>query len=230
MKQPIIFFGDKHTAVPVAVLDADNKVAVQRSLELATAHNLKKLIFPFQVHGTQGLIIQDDIPVAPFTCQADWVITNQSGVGVGVLTADCVPLLFYDPVHHVVGAVHAGWRGAVDGVVVEALNAMRRTFGSVLTDLQIWVGPHARTCCYSVDKKFYAIVMQKPFGKTAWHQERDTLFFDLKECCMEQLVACGIPLENVTDAGICTVCTQTYCSYRREKDAALRNISFIGIL
>jgi YfiH family protein len=126
--------------------------------------------------------------------------------------------------------VHAGWRGAVDGVVVAALDAMQHYFGSSPADLQVWIGPHARTCCYQVDQKFYESVMQKQFGTTSWYIKQDALFFDLKQCCTDQLITAGVRIQHIADSGICTVCTPTYCSYRQEKEAALRNISFIGIV
>lgn len=230
MKQTTLFFGDKQNAVPVAVLNGDNGVALQKTSIVASKHDFKKLIFPFQVHGTKGLITQDDVAVASFTHEADWIITNLSGIGVGILTADCVPLLIYDPVHQAIGAVHAGWRGAVDGVVAEAIGGMQHHFGSRPTDVQAWIGPHARTCCYQVDQKFYETVRQKKFGKDAWHTMDEQLFFDLKQCCIDQLLVSGVQEQQVADIGVCTVCTPSYCSYRREKEAALRNISFIGII
>jgi YfiH family protein len=229
MQNHTLFFGNKADAVPVAVFNANNFAATQKIDELTAAHKLKKIIFPFQIHGTQGLVINDDISVASFTREADWLITNQPGLGIGVLTADCVPILIYDPVQHAVAAVHAGWRGAVDGVVIAALAAMQQYFGSQPADLQVWIGPHARTCCYQVDQKFYEAVMQKQFGTASWHKKGEQLFFDLTHCCIDQLIAAGVRMQQVADTGICTVCTPEYSSYRREKEAALRNISFVGL-
>jgi YfiH family protein len=230
MKQPILFFGDRYNAVPAAVLHGDNALALLKANDLAVIHNLKKLLFPLQVHGTKGLVIHNEHSVASFTHEADWVITNQPGIAIGVLTADCVPILIYDPVHNVVGAIHAGWRGAVDGVVIEALQAMQKEFGSQPAELQASIGPHARTCCYQVDQPFYDTVVQKKFGAHAWHTAGEKLFFDLTQCCVDQLIDCGVKKQHISDNGVCTICEPAYSSYRREKEAALRNISFIGIL
>jgi YfiH family protein len=229
MKNLILFFGNKRDAVPVAVFNANNFAATQKIDELAAAYKLKNMTFPFQVHGIQGLIVNDDISVASFTREADWIITNQPGIGIGVLTADCVPILIHDPIHNAIAAIHAGWRGAVDGVVIAALAAMQQQFGSQPADLQAWIGSHARTCCYAVDQKFYDSVMQKQFGTTSWYKKGEQLFFDLTHCCTDQLMMAGVRMQQIIDNGICTVCTPDYSSYRREKEAALRNISFIGI-
>jgi polyphenol oxidase len=200
---------------------------------IAQEQGFVNMLFPNQTHGVAGLIVthadknmeQDQ---RSFVQDADWLITNVPTLGIGIITADCVPLLLHDTVTPAVGAVHAGWRGATDGVVIAALDGMINTFGTDPKKLQVFIGPHARTCCYQVDTPFYDIVLQKPWGSTAWHTN-NTLFFDLYRCCMEQLSAVGIVQSQLYDTHICTVCDLSYCSYRRDKNHAGRNISCIGL-
>lgn len=229
IQKSIVFFGDKATAVKPVTVKQQYSVAQEPFCTLARTHALESLIFPYQVHGTAGLVVdaQNFKNMRAFAHDADWIITNVPGVGVGILTADCVPLLVHDIVSGAAGAIHAGWRGAVDGVVIQAFEAMTIQFGSKPSDIQVFVGPHARTCCYQVNQKFYDSVMQKQFGKNSWHENESALFFDLYHCCLEQLKQAGVPHSAVTDIGICTVCTPAYCSYRREKENALRNVSII---
>ncbi len=229
MENPALFFGNKQTAI--APVDSPERLEQGRSAvkQFAVQNDFKTMVFPLQTHGIQGLVIdaENSQLMQSFEHEADWIITSVPGVAVGVLTADCVPLLVYDSVQRAVGAIHAGWRGAVDGVVVEALSGMEDAFGSHCADLKVFVGPHARTCCYEVDEPFYDTVMRKKFGRNAWHRKDNKLFFDLYACCVEQLQKKGVPKDAITDVGICTICTPTYSSYRREKKTALRNMSWI---
>lgn len=229
MQKTIIFFGDKSSATKPASDNWKPDITAEPFPTLVRTHKLKALVFPYQVHGTEGLVIdaQNFNEAQSFVHDADWIITNVPDVGLGILTADCVPILVHDPVNGAIGAIHAGWRGAVDGIIIKALGAMTTQFGSQPSDMHIFIGPHARTCCYKVDQQFYDTVVQKPYGKNSWYDNGSNLFFDLYHCCVEQLKKVGVPHHAITDSGICTVCTPTYCSYRREKDLALRNISLI---
>jgi polyphenol oxidase len=232
------FFGNKkHQVFP----DRDKQIwSAQESVittapfkTIAQLYTFNNILFPHQVHGTVGLVItrKDNYITSKksFTQDADWLITNIPTLGIGILTADCVPLLLHDPVAAVVGAVHAGWRGATEGVVISALTNMMNAFGTSPKNVQVYIGPHARTCCYQVDKPFYENVMQKQWGTTAWLYNRESLFFDLHHCCIEQLYAVGITQSQIQSIRTCTVCNSTYCSYRRDKERAGRNISCIGI-
>ena len=103
---------------------------------------------PKQVHGTNIVEVRRDDVVTDgkhwpkaTEIQADAVITNIDGEWIGVHTADCVPVLLYDPVKRVVAAVHAGWRGTVKHIVALTIRAMRERFGCVANDLYAVVGP-----------------------------------------------------------------------------------------
>ncbi len=231
MHNPVIFFGGKDYETKSATWQGNFSTTHEPFVTLSLRYDFNSLIFPYQVHGTGGLVIEESTlhSAKSFKHEADWIITNVPGVGVGILTADCVPLLLYDPVKKAVGAVHAGWRGAVEGVVVNAIEGMRLAFGTQAQDLHVWIGPHARTCCYCVDTPFYETVLQKKYGTAAWHRTADALFFDLSNCCHDQLEQAGIQMINCIDSGICTICDESYCSYRREKETAQRNISIIGL-
>lgn len=199
---------------------------------IAAAHGFDDLFFVHQVHGTDGVIVASDDVTMPrsFTRDADWIVSNKPGLGIGILIADCVPLLLYDPVTRAVGAVHAGWRGATSGVISAALNTLRSTFGTQMANLQVFIGSHAKNCCYQVDQPFYDTVMKKSFGSSAWHHRDDKLFFDLYQCCLEQLRIYGISENQITLSASCTICDTSYSSYRREREAAGRNIAVIGLI
>lgn len=107
-----------------------------RSLKIEPA----QLIFPRQVHGNKVTVVDGPInkPAIPET---DALITNQPGLCVCVQTADCVPILLYDPGQKVVAVVHAGWRGTVSKIVSRTVHHMQRYFDSMSENLLAGIGP-----------------------------------------------------------------------------------------
>lgn len=83
----------------------------------------------------------------------DSMVTNQRGVVLAAPGADCMPLLFADPVKKVIGAAHAGWRGTVMGVATATVDAMVTNFGCQHTDIVVAVGPSVGVCCFTLDKE-----------------------------------------------------------------------------
>lgn len=83
--------------------------------------------------------------------ERDGIITNQSGVTLTAFSADCTPVLLHDPVRHVIGAIHAGWRGTASGIVKNAIKLMCDTFGTVPSDIEAAVGPCISRCCFETD-------------------------------------------------------------------------------
>lgn len=78
----------------------------------------------------------------------DGFITNQTDSYLMIRVADCVPLVLYDPDHHAVGLVHAGWRGTVKGIHLKAVAMLTKWYGSDPAHLLVWIGPSARQCCF----------------------------------------------------------------------------------
>ncbi|KAB5577085.1 hypothetical protein PHYPO_G00205910 [Pangasianodon hypophthalmus] len=91
----------------------------------------------------------------------DGIVTNQPGVVIAAPGADCMPLLFADPVGKVIGVAHAGWKGTLMGVAMATVNAMVREFGSELANVVTVIGPSVGPCCFTLDqnsaRKFQAI-------------------------------------------------------------------------
>ncbi|XP_055006427.1 purine nucleoside phosphorylase LACC1-like [Boleophthalmus pectinirostris] len=83
----------------------------------------------------------------------DGIVTDRTGVVLAAPGADCIPLLFCDPVHRVIGATHAGWRGTLMGAAMETVNSMVREFGSNIQDIRVALGPSVGVCCYTMDQK-----------------------------------------------------------------------------
>ena len=144
-----------------------------------------RLIMPHQVHGTgvtqiskTFFLLNEDIRHS-VTEGIDALITNVPGVCIGVSTADCIPIILYDPQHHAAGVVHSGWRGTVADIVEAAVASMVRSYHSEAFSV----------AGYPMD----AIAERKE----KWH-------IDLPKCCQLQLETVGILSANIHMTDICT--------------------------
>jgi polyphenol oxidase len=151
--------------------------------------------------------------------EGDALLTGEPGVTVSVRTADCFPVLLVDMHHHTVAAVHAGWRGTADGVVVEALRRMRAEFGTRPVDISAAIGPGIGACCYQVGEE-----VARRFGLAQAGR------LDLAAENLRQLAVEGVPRESISVAGVCTFCDPVrFYSWRRDREVAGRMISYIRL-
>ena len=125
-------------------LVAQNRGRVATALDLAS----DRMAAVYQVHGTDVVITDEGSPPdRGLLARADGLVTNSRGLGLTILTADCLPLLLVDAAGQVIGACHAGWRGAAAGIVDATLNAMREAGAGTITAL---IGPTIRQPSYQV--------------------------------------------------------------------------------
>lgn len=173
-----------------------------------------------QVHGTDVLIL--DRPISEgdrFAGGWDALVTDQPGVTVAVRTADCVPVLLYDRRKKAVAAIHAGWRGAVAGIVPRTIELMASKFKVLESDLRVSIGPSAGPCCYEVDETVLAPLRS---GGADWggvlHDDHGTKArLDLKALVRKQVARIGIQSKHITAVNLCTICHRDlFYSYRRE--------------
>jgi YfiH family protein len=186
-----------------------------------------------QVHGTEALVVDRALaPTDRFMGGWDALVTDQPGIMVAVRTADCVPILMHDPKRRVVAAVHAGWRGAVAGIVPKTLALLESRFGSCLEHVRISIGPSAGVCCYEVDEPVLDRLCQ---GFQDWKKVVRTggdgkAHLDLKGLVKEQVRALGAPPKSVTTVNLCTICHKDlFFSYRREGKVNGTMVSAIGL-
>ena len=173
-----------------------------------------------QVHGTDALLV--DRPLAEqdrFDGSWDALVTDQPGVTVAVRTADCVPVLVYDRRKRAVAAIHAGWRGAVAGIVPRTIELMVSRFRSSEEDMLVSIGPSAGPCCYEIDE---AVLTPLRSGLSDWQEvvrgyQGVKARLDLKELVRRQVSHAGIKPDHVTAVNLCTIChDDLFYSYRRD--------------
>ena len=203
-----------------------NRQALASKLDIPETH----IIMPHQTHGIEVRQIAADFMHLPANIQrmvlegVDAVMTNMRGVCIGVSTADCIPVLLYDPLHDAVCAVHAGWRGTVARIVMKAVTEMRLAYGSQPANLKAVIGPGISLDAFEVGNEVYeefanANFEMEPISRQQKVEGTDFEFkwhVDLKECNLRQLLQCGVAAENIEVSDICTYANAAdYFSARR---------------
>ena len=192
--------------------------------------DLEALVLSKQTHGVNSRYIAsiDEValPLDLFQSEGDILVTKSKGVGVGVLTADCLPIIIHDQLREAIAVVHAGWRGTFSLVAPSAIRLMQRILESRIGDLKVYFGPSANSCCYEVGEDFWEQLKEKsPFAKQVI-VKKQKYFFDLPLMNKLQLLEVGLKEFQVDECyNECTICKENYCSYRRGKDMVARQVS-----
>lgn len=185
-----------------------------------------------QVHGTNVLVLDQDnaTKIQPEDFQADAVVTDLKGLPLGVLTADCVPIIFYDPNRDVIGIAHLGWRGTLGNLAQGTVESMIRNFQCRPEDIRAALGPAIGPCCYYLDEAV-AQQFQKAFPYFSdFSQERKEggFWLDLVAANATALKEAGLKKSNIFSLGICTCCRQDlFFSYRGSKGQCGRQLSVV---
>jgi polyphenol oxidase len=186
----------------------------------------------------------------------DGLVTDLRGIALGVLTADCFPVLLVDAKKKAVGAFHAGWRGTVKRIVEKGVGIMRLEFGSLPENIYAAIGPGIQSCSFEVGEEVEeAFHTQFAYADSLFHsvQESDAvrerypmlfmnqrapghgdpcikLHLDLREANRRQLLAAGVPETHITAMPDCTACsTRKFFSHRAEHGKTGRQMALIGI-
>lgn len=182
------------------------------------------LVTASQVHGARWVVVDGPLGEKPV---ADALLTARRGVYLGVLVADCLPLLLVDPVKEALAVVHAGWRGVVGGIHLEVLRAMETVFGSQVSDLLVGIGPGIGECCFAVGEEVAQLFARRRTRRI--REQEDCFFVDLPGMVQDELEECGVAKKNIENSSLCTVCHgEMFHSFRREKELAGRNILLAG--
>lgn len=211
----------------------DEPDAVKRNLALL-ANTLfvptKHIVLPHQTHGievrkiTDAFFNLDETSKKVFLEGVDALMTDMRNVCIGVSTADCIPILLYDSVRHVVASVHAGWRGTVSGIVRETISKMQSIYGTQGKDIWAIIGPGISLEHFEVGDEVY-----EQFEKAGFRMENIAKRYpcstnsrswkwhiDLWECNRMQMEEMGVLPEKIQVSGICTYTQyEDYFSARR---------------
>lgn len=161
------------------------------------------LVTACQIHSARAVRVEAafDRASAP---EADALVTDRPGIALGILTADCVPILFADGAHRIIGAAHAGWQGALGGVIEATLAAMA-DLGADPATTTAAIGPCIRQAAYQVDGAYRGRFVADDPGSARFFgpdPDHDRWRFDLPGYCAARLGRAGVA--RVHDTGLCT--------------------------
>lgn len=179
-------------------------------------------------HGRDALTDADGA-VLSGPVEADAVVVS-GGAVAGVRTADCVPVLLFDPRTGVAAAIHAGWRGTYAEIVRKTVEAMKRVHGVEASDLCAAIGPAIGKCCYEVGDDLAAKFTAHPsFGASVVDRTRSAPHLDLALANRRLLWAAGLPAEAIDDLAACTCCDEgNFFSHRRDAGRTGRHLAVIA--
>lgn len=221
-----IYFGDnKEKFMPAHfVTNTSKEILIKAPFnQLKKVINIQDLVFLHQVHGVQGVAFASKEQMHDFklfTHDGDYLITALPYVGLGVATADCLPIIIYDSVNQVIANVHAGWRGSVGQIVVVAVQQMISSYCSELQNLQFFFGPCAKVCCYEIKEDILLYLKKFPYFSAIVRQHDERYMLDVPLLNRLQLEGLGVKRKAIhTLYNFCTMCDPSFCSFRRSKNA-----------
>ncbi len=177
----------------------------------------ERIMYASQVHGAHVLVAGRD----EIGAEGDAVVTDDPDWCLAVSAADCLPVLLLDRRTGAIGAAHAGWRGALAGVVDATLEALEWTYGTRTSDVEAWLGPAIQGRCYQVGPEVIdAVHARGAADGIAWPDPETTgrWRLDLPALVRHQLLAAGLSGDAVTASTTCTHCAADRCfSHRRER-------------
>ncbi|MFQ5683443.1 MAG: peptidoglycan editing factor PgeF [Candidatus Binatia bacterium] len=165
--------------------------------------------------------------------EADGMVAEEREIFLGVLTADCVPILFSVPGRKLVAVVHAGWRGTLAGIAPKMVRHLNERYDAEPDSLETAIGPAIGACCYEITADVSGPLVRKwrDLAQNCLQGKDGRQFLDLRELNRLQLEEAGIPAKQIFRLGPCTSCAgDDFYSYRRERRETGRQMSFIGWL
>ncbi len=200
--------------------DLENVVKNYEILGSAVGFTPAQTVFPAQRHTDVIRAVTEDncgeglFRETPEIC--DGQITDRPGVALVAFSADCTPILLFDPVRRAVAAVHAGWRGTVKGIAARAVEAMVREYGCDPADIRAAIGPCISKCCFETDEDVPMALLRALGGQAlpAIYQRGGKYHVDLKFCNALWLQRAGVGALDISPD--CTACDSArYWSHRR---------------
>lgn len=194
----------------------NNKKLVCEGLKIP----FENIVIPQQTHSDNIAVV--DLPRVYENTDA--LVTNQREIALALNFADCVPLIFYDPVRKIIAAAHAGWRGTVAKIGPKTIKKMVEDFSSNPADIIALIGPSIGKCCFEVKED----VLKKIIDSVSGNVENAVsgMHVDLKQINKIQLLDSG--LKKIDVSTYCTSCeNELFFSYRKEKGNTARHSAVI---
>lgn len=200
-------------------IDSAENVAENRRRFLKVLGGDFQIATAWQTHSADVRVVENLEDAKDAEQKFDALVSNLENILVGVKTADCVPILIGDVKTRSFAAVHAGWRGTVNSIVINAIEKMRENYGSHAEDLICAIGAAATCKNYEVGQDVIDAFVEKfsTGGNLFTPTKQGHAFIDLHRANREQLESVGVKPENIFTAPLCTMeRTDLFFSYRVE--------------
>jgi polyphenol oxidase len=187
-----------------------------------------------QVHGANVIVFGGESPNPKefWAKEGDALITQVPGFALGVFTADCLPILLFDPVKQAIGIVHAGWRGSAKAIAQKTVQKMKEAFNCTGASIKAAMGPCIGPCCLEVDLPVKAAFEE---GKLPWNlistpRSENRWSLNLQAANSYCLELGGVLKKNIHQLNYCTLCHRSlFHSYRGEGQTRGRQLNFIAL-
>ncbi len=208
--------------------EMDNVMANRRRVAEHAGFDYDKLVVTKHVHGTDVWRVGEPLPDPP---EFDGLVSDEPGVVLGAFAADCIPIVFADPVGRVCGACHAGWRGTVAGVGRNVVNRLV-DMGAQADNIRVALGPSIGPCCFEVGdevvERFVSELGNLP-GLVVDGPRKHHI--DLRVASRSIFEGAGLRPEHIDDAPPCTKCNpDRFFSYRRDGKEGGVHMGYIGLM
>lgn len=175
----------------------------------------KQIVFMDQVHGNTVTVV-NNFPPSSFIKDTDGMVTSKADCYLCVRTADCVPLLAFDPTKGVCGVAHAGWKGVLANIPLTLIEAMKDV-GADIANVRIGIGPSIRVCCYAIDEhRASQFISAFPrLADTILVEKGGKMYLNLQQLVTNELITAGVIATHIEDSEICTYdASSDFFSYR----------------
>ncbi|HAJ99337.1 MAG TPA: peptidoglycan editing factor PgeF [Bacteroidales bacterium] len=206
---------------------SDHVLKNRQKLAETVGMPLQRFVFANQTHSSNVVVVGEEhcgmgaTSISTAIADTDALITQKANICICVQTADCVPLLLFDPVQRVIAAVHAGWRGIVGGIVKNTIQKMSFSIACNPTDIVAGIGPANGDCCYEVGEdvvQYAQNLFDTQQGIILPSTKPDKYMFHQSQAVKQQLLDAGLQAHNIEESGFCTQCrSNTFFSSRDGK-------------
>jgi YfiH family protein len=203
-------FSEGHfSSMNLRLKSSDDPVKVEKNFQkFLDVFDLTKenTVLTNQVHGKN--IIKVDNNMKNYE-SSDGLVTDTEGIGLMTFHADCIPVYFADINKKVIGIVHSGWSGTLEGIAVEMLDLMEKSYDSRIEDIIVGIGPGIGSCCYEVGEELFKQFTDKKITYGNYFEKKANKYMlDLKGLIQHDLVNKGILEKNIEVSSLCTKCNQ----------------------
>lgn len=194
--------------------------------ELKSDFEINEIAYIRQIHSDK-VHIYDKGDKDFIELEGDAIVSKVVNTAIGVFTADCVPIVLVAKESKVVAAIHSGWRGTYNSIIIKTINTMIDKLNVSLDEIEVIIGPHIRQCCYQVSEELKIDFLNSK------NRYNNTLFKDrnlsLENYIVDDLLIIGIKPEKITSINLCTHCEDDIklFSYRKSIGTYGRMFTFV---